>query len=84
MNTSRFPPDIYIPELDQKTMAEMDALHAEFVEDSKDYPPSEPRPLGLNLEAFRQLPPQTRAIFRYIWERHQREYEEFLAKKNAA
>lgn len=81
---SKLPDDIYFPELDEKTKAEMDALHAEFVEYAKHRPPSDPEPLPFSAEGLRQLDPRTRAMFRYIWERHQREYEEFLRKKNAA
>jgi hypothetical protein len=29
----------------------------------------------------RRLPPPARAVFRYIWEREQRTYEEFMRRK---
>ncbi|MGV7207980.1 hypothetical protein ACLB1G_08995 [Oxalobacteraceae bacterium A2-2] len=78
------PPDIEIPELDADTIQELDALHQrclaeqrEWEEFRKLYPPTATnysnrpvRQLGINFEAFRQLPPRVRAIMLYVQREH--------------
>ncbi|OFA00337.1 hypothetical protein [Duganella sp. HH101] len=75
------PSDLEIPELDEKTKAEIDALDAEWERDKevmnqiheryKERWPTMQKeanlpPPTINVEAFRKLSPRIRAIFAYI------------------
>lgn len=75
------PSDLEIPELDEKTKAEIDAMDAEWERDKevmnqihdryKERWPTMQReahlpPPTINVEAFRKLPPRMQAIFAYI------------------
>ena len=73
----KLPADIYFPDIDEATKHFIDATHAQ----SRHALTEEPHPMEFNAEAVRRLPPPARAVFRYIWEREQRSYEEFMRRK---
>jgi hypothetical protein len=77
----QLPKDIYFPEIDEATREMIDATDAQARRAQGDKPPA---PMSFNAEAIRTLPPAARAAFRYIWEREQRRYEEFVLRHRLA
>ncbi|WEF32599.1 MULTISPECIES: hypothetical protein [Telluria group] len=77
----QLPKDIYFPEIDEATRQMIDATDAQARRAQADKVPA---PMPFNAEAIRTLPPAARAAFRYIWEREQRRYEEFMLNNRAA
>ena len=77
----QLPKDIYFPEIDEATRQMIDATDAQARRAQADKPPA---PMPFNVEAIRTLPPAARAAFRYIWEREQRRYEEWMMNNRMA
>ncbi len=77
----QLPKDIFFPEIDEATREMIDATDAQARRAQAGKPPA---PMPFNAEAIRTLPPAARAAFRYIWEREQRRYEEFVLRHGAA
>jgi hypothetical protein len=77
----QLPKDIDFPEIDEATRQMIDATDAQARRAQGGKPP---KPMAFNAEAIRTLPPAARAAFRYIWEREQRRYEEFVQRRRTA
>ncbi|HEX8601382.1 MAG TPA: hypothetical protein VF774_01955 [Pseudoduganella sp.] len=77
----QLPKDIDFPEIDEATRQMIDATDAQSRRAQGGKPP---KPMAFNAEAIRTLPPAARAAFRYIWEREQRRYEEFVQRRRTA
>jgi hypothetical protein len=73
----QLPKDIYFPEIDAATREMIDATDAQA---RRALGEKAPAPMQFNAEAIRTLPPAARAAFRYIWEREQRRYEEYVMR----
>jgi hypothetical protein len=78
MKHYKLPDDVDFPELDPATKAELDAAHAEGLRICPGSPNDIPGVTSFSPEFLRTLPAINRAMYKYVWLNHVREYEEFM------
>lgn len=78
MKHYQLPDDVDFPEIDPADQTAMDALHEEVERRNAGRPKSVPKVTCYAPEFLRKLPPENRAMYKYVWLRHVREYEEYM------
>lgn len=78
MKQYKLPDDVEFPDLDDATKAELDEQHAFLSRLSAGAPWRNPDVTSFPAEFLRTLPPRNRAMYKYVWLRHVREYEEYM------
>ncbi|WP_426167938.1 hypothetical protein [Pseudoduganella sp. R-34] len=80
MKRYRLPADVDFPELDQATKEEMDRMHAEMLRCCPGHPDDIPEVTSFSPKFLRSLPAKNRAMYKYVWLNHVKEYEEFMCQ----
>lgn len=78
MKHYRLPDDVDFPELDDATRAELDAMHADTLRACPGASNEIPEITSFSSQFLRTLPAINRAMYKYIWLIHVREYEDFM------
>jgi len=78
MKRYRLPDDVDFPELDAATKEEMDKMHEDMLRLCPGSPDDLPEVTSFTPEFLRTLPAKNRAMYKYVWLRHVREYEEYM------
>ena len=78
MKHYKLPEDVDFPELDEKTRAELDEMRERSDRIFAGMPYGKPEVSSFPTDFLRSLPPRNRAIYKYLWQRHVREYEEYM------
>lgn len=80
MKHYRLPRNVEFPELDAATKAELDAMFAESDRLYAGRPEAKPEVTSLRPAFLRTLPPRNRAMYKYVWLRHVRKYEDYMRR----
>jgi len=78
MKHYKLPKDVDFPEIDPVDKAAMDAAHEELERIHAGIPKGRPKVISFTPELLRKLPPKNRAMYKYVWLRHVREYEDYM------
>jgi hypothetical protein len=78
MKHYELPEDVDFPELDEATKAWLDEEHAHSLELMRGAPFGDLEVTCFPSDFLRSLPDKNRAMYKYIWLRHVREYEEYM------
>ena len=78
MKHYKLPKDVDFPDIAPVDKAAMDAAHEELERIYAGKPKGTPEVICFTPEFLRRMPAKNRAMYKYVWLRHVREYEEYM------
>lgn len=78
MKHYKLPDDVDFPDIAPEDKAEMDKAHEDILKSIAGKPTEKPKVICFTPEFLRTMPARNRAMYKYVWLRHVREYEEYM------
>lgn len=78
MKHYKLPDDVDFPDIAPEDKDEMDSAHEGILKSIAGKPKGKPEVICFTPEFLRTMPAKNRAMYKYVWLRHVREYEEYM------